>query len=196
MSATYGLYVGSNIHKILLTVWPEVEVPVAVHLKSYVSHGDWAKIATVVGVSIDKLVEGMYVLDWLGEIGLLRVTMKTAVLNKMLVVADFRDVHHIEVKHDTDFGSVVQSVVTLTHELNGDLLTTMRGLSTGHVLDLLGECDNGVIHGINPFFPWRSSLGVMPLRAWRYHIGGNRPLRFSSGLGTGNGRITGAWLDF
>lgn len=59
-----------------------------------------------------------------------------------------------------------------------------------------GGKDSGGFHGENPFFPWRSSLGVMPLRTWRYHIGGNRPLRFSSGLGTGNGRITVALDPF
>ena len=37
-----------------------------------------------------------------------------------------------------------------------------------------GGEDSGGFHSRNPFFPWRSSLGVMPLRAWRYHIGGNR----------------------
>ena len=39
-------------------------------------------------------------------------------------------------------------------------------------------------------------VGSDAIRAWRYHIGGNRPLRFSSGLGTGNGRITVALDPF
>ena len=39
--------------------------------------------------------------------------------------------------------------------------------------------DNGAFHGENPFFPWRSSLGVMP-----YAFG------VTISAGTGNGRIT------
>ena len=39
-------------------------------------------------------------------------------------------------------------------------------------------------------------VGSDAIRALRYHIGGNRPLRFSSGLGTGNGRITVALDPF
>ena len=46
------------------------------------------------------------------------------------------------------------------------------------------------------FLPVALLVGSDAIRAWRYHIGGNRPLRFSSGLGTGNGRITVALDPF
>ena len=52
-----------------------------------------------------------------------------------------------------------------------------------------------VIFMAKSFLPVALLVGSYAIRSWRYHIGGNRPLRFSSGLGTGNGRITVAWLE-
>ena len=88
-------------------------------------------------------------------------------------------------------------IAPLTGEVKDVGVNEVVGLASDDETEVVENAsDDCCFHGINPFFPWRSSLGVMPLRAWRYHIGGNRPLRFSSGLGTGNGRITVAWLYF